>query len=217
MTSTITRWSLLFLITLLVGCAASKGPDKTALRQNKPRSIVVLPPLNNSPDVRASYSFMSTVTFPLSELGYYVFPVALVDQTFKENGLPDPGEMHQVPLKKLAEIFGADAALYITVDRYGAEYQILNSSIVVAARAKLIDTRSGDLLWEGEASASSSESNSGNSGGLLDMLIVSLIQQVINSAGNQGYAVARMTSARLLSLKPGGLLYGPRSPLFGTD
>ncbi len=217
MTSTITRCSLLFLITLLVGCAASKGPDNTALRQSKPRSIVVLPPLNNSPDVRASYSFMSTVTFPLSELGYYVFPVALVDQTFKENGLPDPGEMHQVPLKKLAEIFGADAALYITVDRYGAEYQLLNSSIIVAARAKLIDTRSGDLLWEGRASASSSESNSGNSGGLLDMLIVSLIQQVINSAGNQGHVVARMTSARLLILKPGGLLYGPRSPLYGTD
>ena len=201
MTSIITRCALLFLITLLVGCAASKGPDKTALRQNKPRSIVVLPPLNNSPDVRASYSFMSTVTFPLSELGYYVFPVALVDQTFKENGLPDPGEMHQVPLKKLAEIFGADAALYITVDRYGAEYQLLNSAVIVAARAKLIDTRSGDLLWEG----------------LLDMLIISLIQQVVNSAGNQGHAVARMTSARLLTLKPDGLLYGPRSPLFGTD
>ena len=164
MTSTITRCTLLFLITLLVGCAASKGPDKTALRQNKPRSIVVLPPLNNSPDVRASYSFMATVTYPLAELGYYVFPVALVDQTFKENGLPDPGEMHQVPLKKLAEIFGADAALYITVDRYGAEYQLLNSAVIVAARAKLIDTRSGDLLWEGQASASSSESNGGNSG-----------------------------------------------------
>jgi hypothetical protein len=154
---------------------------------------------------------------PLAEAGYYVFPVALVDETFKNNGLTVAEDIHTVSSKKLNEIFGADAALYITVDRYGAEYQILNSSIIVAARAKLIDTRSGDLLWEGEASASSSESNGGNSGSLLDMLIVSLIQQVINSAGNQGQAVARMTSARLLTLKPGGLLYGPRSPLFGTD
>ena len=217
MTTIFTRCTLLFFISLLVGCAASKGPDKTALRQNKPRSIVVLPPLNNSPDVRASYSFMSTVTFPLAELGYYVFPVAMVDQTFKENGLPDPGEMHQVPIKKLAEIFGADAALYITVDRYGAEYQVFNSSIIVSARAKLIDTRTGDLLWEGQASASSSEANGGNSGSLLDMLVASLIQQVINSAGNQGHTIARMTSARLLTVKPDGLLYGPRSPLFGTD
>lgn len=217
MNSTITRCTLLFLIALLVGCATGKGPDRSALRQSKPRSIVVLPPLNNTPDVRASYSFMSTVTFPLAELGYYVFPVAMVDQTFKENGLPDPGEMHQVPLKKLAEIFGADAALYITVDRYGAEYQVFNSSIIVSARAKLIDTRTGDLLWEGQASASSSEASGGNSGSLLDMLVASLIQQVINSAGNQGHTIARMTSARLLTVKPDGLLYGPRSPLFGTD
>ena len=217
MTTIFTRCTLLFFISLLVGCATGKGPDRSALRQSKPRSIVVLPPLNNTPDVRASYSFMSTVTFPLAELGYYVFPVAMVDQTFKENGLPDPGEMHQVPLKKLAEIFGADAALYITVDRYGAEYQVFNSSIIVSARAKLIDTRTGDLLWEGQASASSSEANGGNSGSLLDMLVASLIQQVINSAGNQGHTIARMTSARLLTVKPDGLLYGPRSPLFGTD
>lgn len=217
MTPTMTRCTLLLLITLLTGCASTQAPDRTAYRQSKPKSIVVLPPLNNSPDVRASYSFMSTVTFPLAELGYYVFPVALVDQTFKENGLPDPGEMHQVAPQKLAEIFGADAALYITVDKYGAEYQIINSAVIVSAKAKLINTHTGELLWEGEASASSSESNGGNSGSLLGMVVASLIQQVINSVGNQGYHVARMTSARLLTLKPGGLLYGPRSPLFGTD
>jgi hypothetical protein len=167
--------------------------------------------------MRASYSFLSTVTYPLAELGYYVFPVALVDQTFKENGLPNPGEMHQVAPQKLGEIFGADAALFITIEQYGATYQILSSAVTVSAKARLVDTRNGQIIWEGSARASSDESGGGSSGSLLGMVISGLIQQIINSVGDKGYPVAKITSARLLSAKPGGLLHGPRSPLYGTD
>ena len=44
-----------------------------------PTSIVVLPPVNTSPDVKATYSMLAQVTHPLAEAGYYVLPVALVD------------------------------------------------------------------------------------------------------------------------------------------
>jgi len=99
------RTGLLALALALGGCAASSSNiDYTAFRESKPRSILVLPPLNNSPDVRATYSFLSTVTQPLAEDGYYVFPVVLVDQTFKENGLINAGEIHEVSLAKLREI-----------------------------------------------------------------------------------------------------------------
>ena len=211
-----TRVITLAMLVLLVGCASTKPQDQSAQRQSKPRSIVVLPPLNNSPDMRASYSFLSTVTYPLAELGYYVFPVALVDQTFKENGLPNPGEMHQVAPQKLGEIFGADAALFITIEEYGASYQILNSVIIVSAKARLVDTRSGQIIWEGSARVSSDEGGISTSS-LLGMVVNAMVQQVINSVGDKGYSVAKVTSARLLSAKPGGLLHGPRSPLYGTD
>ena len=48
---------------------------------------VSVTPLNASPDVKATYSYLSTVTRPLAERGYYVFPVAVVDQVLKDNGL----------------------------------------------------------------------------------------------------------------------------------
>src|SRR5512143_1544805 len=121
------RWmiGLLALDALLGGCTIEHPDvDYTAFRESKPRSILVLPPLNNSPDVRATYSFLSTVTRPLAEAGYYVFPVALVDQTFRENGYSHPGDIHQVPLNKLREIFGADATLFITVTQYGSVYML---------------------------------------------------------------------------------------------
>jgi hypothetical protein len=215
---TVNRIGLLAFFLLLAGCVAPpKDIDYTAYRQSKPRSILVLPPLNNSPDIRATYSFLSTVTKPLAEAGYYVFPVALVDQTFRENGLLNPGEMHQAPLDKLLEIFGADATLYITVTKYGSSYQLLSSEVRVTANAKLVDNRNGQLLWEGRATASDSEGGNNNSGGLLGALAVALIRQVVSNVGDPGHAIAQKTSNRLLEAKPNGLLYGPRSPLYEVN
>jgi len=205
---------------VLSACAAPpQNVDYTAYRIAKPQSIVVLPPLNNTPDLRATYSFLSAVTLPLAESGYYVFPVALVDQTFKENGLLNPGEMHQAPLPKLREIFGADAGLFITINRYGATYQIVDSTVVVSASARLVDLRNGELLWRGAASASDAENrSSNNSGGMIGVLITAMVRQVFSSTGDPGYPIARITSNRLLwAHPPNGLLYGPRSPEFEKD
>jgi hypothetical protein len=71
-----------FLITFLsifaTGCQEVKPYDYTALKKSKPRSIVVIPPKNNSIEVNASYIYLSTLTEPLAEKGYYVLPVAVV-------------------------------------------------------------------------------------------------------------------------------------------
>ncbi len=209
---TIMRTGILAFFLLLAGCLAPHHDiDYTAYRESRPRSILVLPPLNDSPDIRATYSFLSTVTKPLAEAGYYVFPVALVDQTFKENGMQNPGEMHQAPLDKLREIFGADATLYITVTQYGAVYQILGSEIRVTAKAKLVDNRTGQMLWQGAATASNSGGSNG-SGGLAAALIGAAVKQIVNSIGDQAHPIARKTSQMLLSPRANGLLYGPRSP-----
>ncbi len=202
------------VIMLLAGCATNNRYDYSNFMQSKPRSILVLPPANASPDVRASYSMMATVTRPLAESGYYVFPVALVDQTFRENGMTDPGEMHHASSAKLAEVFGADAALYITVEEYGAKYFLIDSQVIVSASARLVDLRNGQLLWEGKASASNAEGNNNSGGGIVGALVGALIKQVANSLGDQGYPIARLTSSRLLSARQGGLLPGPRSPAY---
>lgn len=208
------RSLMLALALLLSACAGPRQIDYQAFQQSKPHSILVLPPKNLSPDVRAPYSMMATVTHPLAESGYYVFPVALVEQTFRENGLNDPAEMHEAPAAKLSEVFGADAVLYITIDEYGAKYFLVDSRVIVTASAKLVDLRNGQLLWEGRASASNAEGRDTSGAGVAGLLIGALIRQVTNSIGDQGYPVARMTSHRLLSTRPGGLLPGPRSPAY---
>ena len=207
------------LVALVSGCAPTKSLDYSAFKQARPRSILVLPPLNESPDVKATYSMLSQVTFPLAEAGYYVVPVAVMDETFRQNGLSSAGDVHQVSPAKLREIYGADAALYVTVSQYGTQYMLISSATIVTASAKLVDLKTGTTLWTGSASASSEENNNGNNGGLVGMLITAAVKQIINSTvEDAGYPIAGITSARLLSAgHPAGLLYGPRSPRYGSD
>ncbi|MGY2292725.1 DUF799 domain-containing protein [Pseudomonas sp. SDO528_S397] len=207
----------LLALALLGGCAAPKTVDYTAYKQARPKSILVMPPINQSPEVQASYSLVSQVTLPLAEAGYYVMPIALVDETFRQNGLTTPTDIQAVPTAKLHDIFGADAGLYITVTEYGTQYKLIASDTAVTATAKLVDLRTGTTLWTGAARASSEEGRS-NSGGLIGALITAAVKQIINSSTDAAYPIAGITSSRLLSAgQKTGLLYGPRSPKYGTD
>ena len=110
----------LAVVSVLAGCVSTPTAyDYSAFRSADPRSVVVLPPINNTPEVIAPYSVMAQVASPIAEAGYYVFPVALVDNTFKSNGLTVAEDIHAVPVAKLHEIFAADAALYLSIQEYG--------------------------------------------------------------------------------------------------
>ncbi len=207
----------LSLLTMawLGGCANQVAKyDYTAFRKAAPKSILILPPTNQSPDIQATSGVLSTATAPVAEDGFYVYPVALVAQTFKDNGVNSPAEIQQLPIAKLREVFGADAALYLDVKDYGASYQVIASNVQVTLEAKLVDLRSGDLLWQGKASASNQEGRN-NQGGLVGLLVAALVEQVINSSmTDPSYHVAALANSRLLTASPNanGMLYGPRSP-----
>ncbi len=201
----------------LQGCATPPKPyDYAAYRESKPASILVLPPINGSPEVQATASVMAQVTQPLAESGYYVMPVSLVDETLKSNGMHSGDEAQQIPVAKLREIFGADAGLYVKVTRYGSVYKVVNSETAVTLEAKLVDLRSGQLLWEGSASASSAEQQGSSQGGLIGMLVKAVVDQIISASSDRSHPMAGLASQRLLAAgRVNGLLYGPRSPNYG--
>lgn len=204
---------------LLTGCnTVPKAVDTSAYRQHMPKSILVLPPINNSPEVRATYSFWPTVTIPVAEAGYYVFPLALVDQTFKDNGVTTAADAQSISTQKLQEIFGADAGLYITITEYGSKYQVISSTTSVAANAKLVDLKTGELLWQG--SKRQEVANNNSQGGLVGMMVGALIEQITNSLTDRGYGVSGIVSNQLFypNLAVGNaLLHGPRSPKYQAD
>jgi len=201
---------------LSTGCATQKPYDYSVFRAAHPASILIMPPKNNSLDVTASYAMLAQMTYPLAEAGYYVVPVALMDMAFKENGVSSGAEAQAIAPAKLREIFGADAALYTEITEYGVSYKIISSETAVAANARLVDLRTGAILWSGKARASSAENQGGNNGGLAGLLIKAIADQVVNNLVDHTYTYAGITSQRLLTAGANGqLLYGPRSPYYG--
>src|SRR5215472_10324397 len=177
------------LALLLGGCATTRRYDYSNFRAHPPRSILVLPPLNESTDVEGTYGYLSTVTQPIAERGYYVFPVEVVDQYLKQNGMPTAGEMHQVPLNKVRDIIGADAVLFLTLKQYGSKYVVLNSVTTVQVEARLVDTLSGIVLWQGTGMAQQNGSGGGN---LLANLVAAAVTQAINSKTDRAHKVSRL-------------------------
>lgn len=212
-------WFALSTFALLAACAQPvKHADYTAFKNSRPHSILVLPPENETTDVLATNSMLSQMTMPLAESGYYVVPVAVMDETFRQNGLSAPADIQATSPSKLREIFGADAVLYSKITQFGTSYRVLASATVVTASAKLVDLNTGDVLWQGSASANSNEGRNDSGGGLIGMLVTAAIQQIADSVTDKSHDIAAVTSYRLLHAgPPNGLLYGPRSPKSGTD
>lgn len=196
-------------IALLCGCATPR--DYTQYYEHFPQSILVIPPLNESTDIRATYSVLSTLTRPLAERGYYVFPVAVVDQFLQENGLPTPGEMHQIPLDKVDSIIGADAVLYVTINDYGTKYLVVDSTTQVSLTARLVDVKTGIQLWSGHADYAESSSGGGNN--IFAAMIAAALNQVVADTTDQARSAAEEASAQLAS----SLLNGPYHPEFKAD
>lgn len=201
---------------LFTGCASTpkNTRDLSRYTANMPKSILVMPPVNESPDTRATNGYWSTVTVPVAEAGYYVFPITVVDTMFKENGVYNGADAQTLSAKKLQEIFGADAALYIKVKEYGSKYQVIQAVATVAVEAKLVDLKTGELLWEGQEKLQQANDNGG---GLVGALVGALVDQISNHLGDKGYTLSQSVSQQLYVPRldqQKGLLYGPRSPNF---
>lgn len=205
--------TLILAFVVLTGCAA-KPYDYSALKAANPRSILVIPPKNNSVEVNAPYTFLSTISAPLAERGYYVFPVAMVDTFFKENGLPTTAEMNEVPLDKLKEFINPDAILYVDIDQWGQEYQLISSKTVVSSRWRLIDGETGALLWQGSAQAVQSSGDGG--GGLAGALIGAVIDQIAGSIVDKTPDLSRQANNLTVYNQHRGLLPGPYRPVEAT-
>jgi hypothetical protein len=156
---------------------------------------------------------MAQAVLPLAERGYYVFPVALSNETLRLNGVQTPRDAQDISPQRLREVFGADAALYLQVRAYGSVYRVISADSVTTVDARLVDLRDGRTLWTGSATASSAEQRGEQQGGLAGLLLQAIIEQVASNFNERNHQVAGVAMRRLLgSGSPRGLLPGPRAP-----
>ena len=209
-------WAGVLALLALTGCATKAPPyDYSAFSRARPASLLVMPPVNESPDIKATPGVWAHATRPLSEAGYYVLPVTLVDETFRGNGVHTAQEAADIPYPKLRDFFGADAAVYIKVRKYGTSYAVLASETRVEVEARIVDLRTGALLWQGSAFATSAEQQQ-SQGGLVGLLVAAVVNQIVGTATDAAFNYAGIANGRLLGApRYNGVPPGPRSKLYG--
>ncbi|MFN3574870.1 MAG: GNA1162 family protein [Phenylobacterium sp.] len=132
----------------LAGCAtAPTTKDYSAFRAESPRSILVVPALNNTLNVPAPDFFLSTISRPFAERGYYVFPAHMVKRTMEDGGLGDPGLIHSTDASRLHRLFGCDSVLYVTIQEWESKYVVLATQTTVSFDYSLKSCKTGDVLW----------------------------------------------------------------------
>lgn len=207
----------LIIMILFSGCTNTPQPyDYSSFLKSKPKSILVVMPTNESLDIKGSAATLANTILPLSEAGYYVFPPALVNETFKHNGVNEAKEIRNIPLEKLKEIFGADAVLYINIKNYGNNYSVIASSTEIELDAELIDINSSKTLWSKNTKFVKSSGDSG--GGLIGMLVTAVITQIANETTDKAYEASMITNNILFATNCYDcILYGIHSPNFEKD
>lgn len=189
--------------------------DVTDFRNEDPRSILVVPVINNSVDVTASDLFLSTITVPIAEKGYYVFPVNLVKRVLEDEGLSDAVLVHKSSAKRLNNLFGADAVLYVTIEKWEALYAILSSEVNVAFSYEIRSGKTDEILWTGSSRMSYKPSNT--AGNPVAYLIVSAINAAVTKAKPPYEHLTKLANIQALKYPGFGIPAGPYSEVYKKD
>ena len=202
---------LVGFLLLSLGCAAAPPKkDYTAFRAADPRSILIIPVVNNTTNVEAPGLFLSTLPIPVAERGFYVFPVNMVKGVLENEGLSDPNLVHTADTARLCNLFGADAVLYVSIEAWTAKYMVINTEVTVEFDYVMKDGKTGDTIWKERRRVVSNSSD-----GAQDPLSP-LVMAVIAKAYPNYMPLARNANSRVFTDPGIGLPAGPRHKEYGN-
>ena len=206
---------LLAVAVIVAGCVPktiTKGEEFPLMYEEKPLTILILPPMNESTAAEAKQYYATTVQEVLSYWGYYVFPYEITSDILKMEGIYDAELIRSVPLAKFREYFGADAVLYTTIKKWDLQYVVLASNLTVSIDEELKSTKTDQTLWSYNGTVVVDLSG-GNTGGGLAGLIVKAVVAAASSAMADYVPYATQANYRALSSFP----FGKYHPDFMTD
>lgn len=145
------------MLVLVAGCAG--GPQQY-LKSGymPPRSVAVLPMDNhttdlNGPDV-VRYWFNRRIA---EEKGYSTIPLDEIDATLASMGIQDGGQLPAIKPEALGQKLGVDALIYGELLDFNYQTTGFLNIRKVRAHFRMVDARTGELLWESEGSGANSE------------------------------------------------------------
>jgi hypothetical protein len=205
------KWILVLTMAVLTGCASNiPKKDLSAFTAASPRSILVVPAVNRSLDVDAPNYVLSTLPVPLAEKGYYVFPVHTIKTLLEQEGFYEGEQIHSQPPEALAKLFSADTVLYVTINRWDAQYAVLATVVTVDFDYKIVN-KDGPELWAASQVLRYQPENT-NTGHPLANLIAAAINAALTRAAPNYLPLTRQANANVFILGPNAIPDGPYKP-----
>ena len=209
---------LFFTIMIVVSSCTtmSKIPKSTAYEgvyDEKPLSVLLMPPINKSTNVEAKEYFHSTLNIPIANAGYYVVPPFLSMEILKRESAYDSELFLNAPLTKFKEVFGADVVVFTIIHKWdksglAAKVYVEVEYIIKSTKTnEVIYTRRGDVTYDASISSS---------GGGLAGALISMAASAINTALTKYVDVARACNAYTFKDLPAGK-YSPTYGIDGTE
>lgn len=197
------------IVVLFASCTATKLQTKSdtykTIYEEKPLSILALPPINKSTKVEAKELFYSSLAIPFTLRGYYVMPPLLSMEILKEESAYDSEMFINSSMKKVGELFGVDAVLFTTIHEWTKTS--IASQINVKIEYLLKSTKTDEVLFNriGDVTLSISM-NTGN-------ILADMVGCMVATSLTKEIVVGRNCNIYTISDIPAGKY----SPMFGKD
>lgn len=201
------------LLLVLGGCATQQQPakDHSAFNAAAPRSILIVPVINKSLDVDAPNYVLSTLTVPLAEKGFYVFPVHTTKFVLEQEGFYEGEQISKQSPQTLSKMFGADAVLYVTINRWDAQYVVLSTVVTVEFDYRMVD-KNGQEIWATKEHMRYQPQNNNSSGNALADLIATAVMAAMERAKPNYMPLARQANQHAFVIGPDAPPNGPYWP-----
>lgn len=153
---------------------ATRGEVYAKMYEEKPVSILVMPPINNTNNVEAKDLLYTSISRNIAEAGYYVISPVIAMDVFKNESAYDAEYFFDAPLGKFNEYFGADAVVFAVIEKWAKEgiqiHTIIRYVIKSTTTNVTLYERSCDLTLN----LMKNSGNSGILGALTDALITAI-------------------------------------------
>ena len=175
---------------LLASCDTMKhtrGELYPKMYEEKPATLLVMPPINNSNNVEAKDLLYTSISQPLAEAGYYVISPHLAMEIFKEESAYDAENFMEGYVVLFGKVFGADAVVFSVIDEWKKKGFGIQTKITYIVKS----TRSNQVLFNRTCDLYLDLSDNNNYGGGLAGALASLAVSAINTAVTEHIVAAR--------------------------
>ena len=172
--------------------------------EEKPITLLVMPPINNSANVEAKDLLYTSISRPLAEAGYYVISPLLAMDVLKAESAYDSEMFFDAPLTAFQNFFGADAVVVSVIDSWTKKGLGIQTKI----RYVIKSAYTNEILFDRSCDLYLDLSVNSGTGGALGALI-DLAASAINTAATDHIIAARKANYFIVRDIPRGK-YSPQ-------